>query len=141
MEESTIIADLKKKIEEKEKELGTSMSSGYHSASPIILDKYTQVDIPMVKSKNRLVYIAGELLKRKGIIKEGAEFLDITPDYTLDGFTLNEWLEDVKTRMEALTFLENTAKITEWKARLDSLLTEEEWRELEITKLMDELDA
>ena len=141
MEKSTIIADLRKKIEEKEKELGTSMSAGYHSAGPIILDKYTPVDIPTVKSKSRLVFIAGELLKRKDVIKKGAKFLDITPDYTLNGFTLNEWLEDVKTRMEVLTFLENTAKTAEWKARLESLLTEEEWRELEIAKLMDELDA
>jgi hypothetical protein len=117
------------------------MSAGYHSAGPIILDKYTPIDIPTVKSKDRLVYIAGELLKRKDVIKKGAEFLDITPDYTLKGFTLDEWLEDVKTRMEVLTFLENTAKVAEWKARLESLLTEEEWREMEIAKLMDELDA
>jgi len=141
MGKKSIIADLRKKIEEKEKALGTGITVGYNAACSLLLDKYTPIDISTIKSKTRLAVIAGKLLRLKEDYEAGIKALELKPvSYKINGFTVDQWLEDIKARVKILSFVEEKAKIDAWKAKLDTLLTEEEWRELEIDKLRKELE-
>jgi len=138
---NSIIASLRAKIEEKEQALGAASSAGYHAACSVIIDKYNPVDIRTVTSKHALVSLAGKLIAAKEAYAAGAELLKTSATLTIHGFTVDQWLEDIQTRFTQLTEMEMRAKIEVWKTKLNTLLTEDEWRELEIEKLEKELDA
>ena len=140
MGKKTIIADLRKKIEEKEKELGDTFEAKYNAGCSLLLDKYTPYDIPTIRKKDTLIGLAGKLLRLKTDITKGAEFLGEEIKPAINGFTIDEWLEDIKTRMGVITFIEKKKQIEAWKIKLNALLTEEEWREIEIKKLQAELE-
>ncbi len=141
MGKKSIIADLRKKIEQKEKELGDSLKVSYNAGCSLQLDRYNTVDITTVRNKYTLAVLAGKVIGLKETFEKGAKALGLSDaKFKISGFTADEWLEDIKSRAELLDFIEKKQQIDIWKAKLDSLLTEDEWREMEIDKLREELE-
>lgn len=66
--------------------------------------------------------------------------LDLVEEYNFNGYNINEWISDLKSRLEHLTKLEEEKKLKSLEKKLHTLLSEDKKVSLEledIEKLLD----
>lgn len=73
---------------------------------------------------------AGKLIQELGLNIKGAK---------LNGYYVQEWIDDVQLRIQKLNLKEKKTKLENLEKRLESILSPEERREIELQKVIAEL--
>lgn len=122
------ILELKKQIEEKKKDLGKQPRF-----SPVTTclftyngNKVNMHTLTSVKEINTmLVYFNTYVMS--------ANDLDIDcNDIVFDGFSVSDWMEDLKMKKEVVEYTAKKAQLTSLEKKLDKLLSDDKKTELEI---------
>lgn len=90
--------------------------------------------------EDQLVLVAGEIADSFSKASDGYGMLYISHDVVkLHGYTLAEWTADLRKRKATIQIRAEEAKLAELEARLNSVLSPEERRRIEVELLAKEL--
>ena len=120
------ILELKKKIEDKKKELGTGRFS------PV-----TNCNLEFMGTRYNLHSLVGDglkvLLVELSLRKDKADELEL--DYKVSGYDLADWITDIKSRLVLLNRGNEEKKLKLMEVKLDKLLSNEKKVELELEEI------
>ncbi len=89
----------------------------------------------------KLILMAAFLTEKENSYKGAAKLLGVEkiPDFTWDGYTVAEWLQDLKTRISKVQISSKKAKLEALEARLKKIISPELQAELELADIEKEL--
>lgn len=91
-------------------------------------------------SQDVLVLVMANLLQNESFHKQACKTLGITTkEYSVDGYTLAQWKEDLETRNARITIKDKKDKLAKLEARLKTIMSEDQKREQEFADILDEL--
>lgn len=93
------------------------------------------IDIMTVRDERKLVEILAFLKDREKSYAEAAAELKVKADFTWLGFTVEEWLKDLKTRVTILQITKRRAELIALEARVNAVVTPELRRQMEMEDL------
>jgi len=97
-------------------------------------------NIHVCSSVTTLIDIAAFLRERKRAYEEAASALEVeAPPFVWDGFSVEDWLADIKTRIDKIQIAAKKKKLETLETRLNSIISPELRRELELQRIEDEL--
>ena len=97
------------------------------------------LDIPTIRDIRKLKEIYMFLLERSSHNEKANEFFGVTEPFTWLTFTPEEWSADLKTRANILQSAKLKAKLIDYEARLDKILTPALRAQMEIDSISAEL--
>jgi hypothetical protein len=126
MANDDVILELKKRIDEKKKAL-----KGAEKFSPITncsLELGAQRFNIQVSGKEQLT----DLLVMLNAYRNSAIELEVNAEYRISGYSLDDWITDIKARLMNLNRNIEQGKLKSLEDKLDSLLSSEKRVELEL---------
>lgn len=123
------IMNLKVLIEEKKKVLKKSKQFSPITNCSIELDG-TRYNIHVL-SKEKLITLAVKLQSYMTAAKE-LELLDV---YIISGYRVEEWISDIKSKLDVLIQREEEKKLKFMENKLNKLLSEDKKTELELSEI------
>lgn len=97
-------------------------------------------NIHVESSVPRLVEIAGFLLSQEEAFQKASDFLEIEPTKFLwDGYTVQEWLTDIKSRISKIQIGAKRKKLELLESRLNAIVSPELRAQLELEAITNEL--
>lgn len=130
-ENDVVILKLKEQIKEKKKLLETTKRFQPVTNCSIDIDG-VRLNI-QVLSKEQLV----NLLVKLNIYKMSAKELELLNEFSISGFTVEDWMKDVQSKLMNLNRKEEENKLIAMENRLHNLLSGEKKVELEIQEIAD----
>lgn len=103
-------------------------------------NKNVSVNLQVVVDKQTLVYIATFLLVRQDYFDKAAKLVEAEGvKCTWQGFSIQDWLDDIKTRLLKLQINSKQKKLDELEERLSKLISPELRAKLELEAITKEL--
>ena len=114
----------------------TNRSFAYVEGTPNV------INIGVERNTTVLVKIAGFLRQQEANYSAAASELDVeVPAFKWDGFSLQDWLSDIKQAIDKLTIKKKQEKLAVLESRLDAIITPELRRQMELEAITAELEA
>jgi hypothetical protein len=91
----------------------------------------------------KLISIAAFLVERSSVYLVTAKNvfgIEKPPEFTWDGFSVNDWLNDLKLRVTKIGIVAEKQKLEALEARLKKIISPEKLRELELEAITKELE-
>lgn len=104
-------------------------------------DSSDTTNLHVERNVGTLIAIAAFLRDRDRGYEEAAEALEVesAPDFVWGGFTVADWLYDIKTRIDQLQIESKRKKLDTLEKRLDAVISPELRREMELEQIAAEL--
>jgi len=84
-----------------------------------------------VSNKEQLITLLLEL----NLFKMSAIDLDLEDDYIISGFSVDEWIKDIKAKLEIIVMMDEERKLQVLEGKLEYMLSNEKRIELEINEI------
>lgn len=84
-----------------------------------------------VLNKEQLLF----LLIKLNVYAMSAKNLEVIDQFIISGYHINDWIEDIKSRIDILNYKEEENKLRDMESKLDRLLSSEKKTELEINEI------
>ncbi len=99
------------------------------------------VNLHVEKSVAKLISIAGFLMRQESDYTAAAESLKIgdAPDFQWEGFSVEDWVRDIKTRINKAQLASRKKQLASMEARLDKIVSPELRAEMELAQIEQEL--
>lgn len=141
----TLVLQLLQTVEEKKKQIGnaerpswkTNCSFGFDSHNP-----NNRINIQTIRDLDVLVTIHAHLNSLYLNYQRSLGDLNIDESeapFVYLGYSLDDWLSDVQTRINALRIKLKKEELTKLEARVNALVSPEQRREIELKQLMEDL--
>jgi len=131
------IKALLKTVEEKRKALGTKPRARWVT-NGLFKGSNDTFNLNIVKSTDRLVHALASLVVHKEATEVAARMLGVdAPDVKQDGYTILEWSEDFKLRMNILNYDKRKKELTSLEAKLKKLISEGTRTEMELADIAE----
>ena len=122
------IEKLEKPCWETSCEFGFSINSGHD-----------RIKLSTVTDTRKLVEIMAFLIDRKEKSEKAAEELGVKYDFTWLGFTVDEWKNDLKTRVNQISIQQKRKELSELESRLNAIISPELRAEMELEAIKEAL--
>ena len=100
----------------------------------------TPVNVQVVASVNNLIEIAAELIARENSYVVASTRLGVdAPPFRFLGFSLQEWLNDIQTRVNKLQLTAKQQKYDALETRLNAIVSPELRAQMELKAIEDDL--
>ncbi|MDP9675353.1 hypothetical protein J2W97_001336 [Paenibacillus jamilae] len=123
------ILELKKQIETKKKQISKSKKFSPVTNCSIELDGIRH-NI-QVLTKEQVI----SLMVKLNSYAMSADNLGLLHNYTISGFNVAEWIDDLKSKLEFMSRKEEELKLKTMESKLDKLLSNDKKVELEISEI------
>ncbi len=132
---------LNKKKQEFEEAEATSNKKWITNCSfPSVFGTAQPINI-QVQPENVLVELLTELLIHQEYARKASELLSVKPkDINWGGFTIEQWIEDFKTRAAKIQLSTRKNELIQLEKRLDAVVSPEQRRAMELEALAKELE-
>lgn len=123
---------LKDEIKKKEEELN-KLSTSFAPKTNLIFGKRNL----NVAKENDLLEITRELILAQKVDEEikSKDFGFNEEYFKIHGYTIEDWLHDIKKKMESMRVMQEKQKLSKLKAKLETLLSEDKRVELELDEI------
>lgn len=123
------IIQLKKQIEIKKDELGKATRFSPITNCSLELDG-TRYNIQVLQ-KQELTHLLVKLTSYKLAFGK----LDIDEDYTISGYNVADWIEDISSKLEVIKFKNKENQLKDMESKLSKMLSDEKKTELELDEI------
>ncbi|MEC4565513.1 hypothetical protein L8C07_06105 [Paenibacillus sp. CMAA1739] len=123
------ILELKKQIEAKKKQISKSQKFVPVTNCSIEVDGIRHNIQVLTKEQ------AISLMVKLNSYAMSADNLGLLHNYTISGFSVVEWIEDLKSKLDFMTRKEEEQKLKTMESKLDKLLSNDKKVELEISEI------
>ena len=108
------------------------------SFPPVFGDNSRGINI-QTQTQANLIGLLSDLLVRDQCTRKAAEIMGMEYDGKYGGYTVDEWVEDFKTRGAKIVLSARKAELAELHKRLDAIVSPEQKRELELEAITKSL--
>lgn len=137
------VKDLFKVVQGKKEEIekiqnpcwNTSRTFGFTANSG-----HDRIDIGIITDTRKLVEMLSFLIDRKEKSEKAAKRLDVKYEFSWLGFSLDEWEEDFKTRVNQIQIQEKRKELSNLEARLNAIISPELKAEMELQSIQKALN-
>ncbi|MFE6075601.1 hypothetical protein ACFVQB_14110 [Paenibacillus sp. NPDC057886] len=129
------ILELKKQIEEKKKSVGKSKKFSPVTNCSIELDG-VRINIQTLTKEHIIA-----LLIRLNSYAASAKELSLLEQYVISGYGINDWIDDLKSKLDFINRKDEEHKLKIMEAKLDKLLSEDKKVELELDEISKMLNT
>lgn len=137
-----LIKKLIETAEKKEKEIGriqsyenkTNLSFPYDESS-----NRERKNLNVVNEPKELVSALAFLISRKGDYENAAKELSAPVEFSWGGFSYEDWLHDIKNRVDVIALREKKKELKEIRAQLDELMSPDMKRNLKLEEIKQKL--
>lgn len=134
-----IVIDLLNKVKEKRQILEkkqkakwvTSCTIGYNPSS--VADR---INIQTVTDINILVDICAFLQSKEQAFNRARETLQVDVEFSYMGYSVQDWITDLKTRIDFISINAEKKELAALEARIDKLVTNDQRREIELEEIL-----
>lgn len=112
----------------------TSCNFGFSANSA-----HDRVDIRTVTDTRKLVEILSFLFDRQEKSEKSAESLGVKYNFSWLGFTVDEWKDDLKKRVNQIQIQEKRKELSELEARLNAIISPELKAQMELEAIQEAL--
>lgn len=135
-----LIAEVKRRKEEisrlEKPNWKTNCSFSYTENSSQSTNLHTEMNV------RNLLCMAAFLKEKERAYIEVAKELEVeAPPFTWAGYPVDEWLYDIKTRINKIQITSKKKKLEQLEERLNKIISPEKRAELELQDIMNELDG
>ena len=136
-----VIKDLMAKVEEQKAKLGTKERNVWRTNGVFKydFDKSNFFNLNTVSDPTVLAYALAYLLGKESNFRDACSRLGVKSDYMHDGYLVEDWEEDFKTRVRGIEYDKNKKKLEDTKKKLASLVSEEARTEMELESIKESL--
>lgn len=121
------LQEKKKLIESLEKpRWKTNFSFGYNA------DSSNRINLQIVSDTDKLVEMAAFLLDKARSHKEASDLLEVKSEFKWLGFTLEEWMSDIKTRANKINIEARKKELKQLEEKLNGLVSPEQRRLMDL---------
>ena len=99
-------------------------------------DQNSKVYNLQTADKDTLLLIAGTLLYREEIYAKGVEALGVKSKFTWLGYSVEDWMTDLKLRMNKLELSTKKAELAKLEKKLNAILPESLRVQIELEEIM-----
>lgn len=129
------LQEKKKAIEAIEKpNFKTNLTFGYNPENP------TRINIHTVTDTDVLIRMLGFLMKEAELHNLAAEKLELKSTFKWQGFTLEDWMHDIKARVGKINIDAKRKEFKQLEDKLNSLVSPEQRRLMEIEAITKALE-
>lgn len=100
-----------------------------------VKDSSKKINIKTVSDTVELVNIASFIITRKNAYTEANTMLGTNVEFMWYGYTLEEWITDLKTRINQIEVTERRRELENLESRLDKLISKEKREEMELLEI------
>lgn len=137
-----IVLELLNKVEQKKKEIGASERPSWITHCSFGVNPSNaadRVNLQVVTDVSILTSVYATLAVAERAFGQAAKDLDLKVEFKWQGFTFEEWVTDIKMRINQLQLKNKRDDLAKLEARVNALVSQEQRRELELKKLVAEL--
>jgi hypothetical protein len=98
------------------------------------------VNLNVVNSKQELIMLLAECITFKDSLQKAKDMVGSDVDSLIDGFTIDDWIHDVKLKYQFVEFKDKQKSIKLTEKKLEQLLSEDARTEIELDSIMDSFD-
>ena len=101
------------------------------------------INLKVVSNIRDLIMIAAFLRERETHYASAAKELGVEspPVFTWNGFSVSDWVEDLKTRIAKIQIATKQQKLAALESRLEAVISPELRREMELAQIAEELGS
>lgn len=103
-------------------------------------DSSNRRNIQTINSIDELVNILAFLIKEEGAHAEACKKLEVESTFTWMNFTVDEWAEDIKTRISKIEIVKKKERLEKYETILNKNLSQESRVALELEEIAKGLD-
>lgn len=98
-----------------------------------------RLNIQVCNDVNTLIAALALLLEKSASFEKAAKTLEVKGIFTWSGYSLEEWQNDFKSRVDKIQITAKKEKLTTWENRLNELISPERKLELELEEIKQQL--
>ena len=135
--------DLIKKVQQQKEEIAKAEKPNWitNCSFTYIEGSAKTVNLHVCRDVRDMVCIAAFLKDREASYKAVAVDMKVdAPDFTWDGFSVSDWMKDIKTRIDKVQIESKKKKLEALEARLNKIVSPELRAEMELAAIAAELD-
>lgn len=140
-----LVLQLLKKVEEKKQQIGQAERPSWHTNCSFGFDPNTnfRINLQTVREIETLVEIHAFLTEKYLTYERSLKTLGIDANeaaFKWLGFSYKQWSDDIMTRINSLRIKNKRDELAKLEERVNSLVTPEQRRAIELEKLMKEIN-
>ena len=105
----------------------------------LVLPGCERLSIQVCSDLGLLAFACGTLLRMKVDIESASKELDVEVKADWQSYPIDDWITDIKLRIQVTQVKAEQEKLTKLEAKLNTLLSPEQRREIELASIADEL--
>ena len=129
------VMKLLKKVREKKEKIEKAKKRPRWKTNCIVGIDNRTVNIQTVRDEDKILDACSSLIGMKDLFGRSAKLLGLEFDGLYDGYPIDEWIEDLKTRVGMLNLEKEKKELEELDRRVNKLVTSEQRREMELLEL------
>lgn len=134
------IKQLMAEVESRKAKLGTKPKATWLTNGVFKFSPSEYFNLNTIQNSDKLVEALSFLINKTRDQDEAAQLLGVTePSFEWNGYSIQDWLADFKTRLSIVTWESNKAKLDATQAKLSQLVSEEARTEMELDSISKSL--
>lgn len=99
-------------------------------------------NLKTIDSVKTLIGIYADILAKYNSYNEASALLNVSkaPEFTFENFCISDWCDDISMRIQKIEIQTKFKKLEELEARLDKIISPELKAELELNKILEDLN-
>lgn len=134
-----LVLKLLNKVEAKKKEIGQCERPQWLTNCAFTFPDTNKVVNIQTADLATLCFLTGYLEYRTSLLLGGAKILKVQVSTDFNGYPATDWLTDLATRANQIQIKTKKEELAELEKRVNSLVSPEQRREMELTKLAKEI--
>lgn len=130
-----VIKELLQKVEEQKNGLGTRTKVAWVTNGIFKRDANSFFNLNTVVDVSVLANALGFLISQEGAFHEACKRLGVKSEYKWDGYTVEDWEEDFRTRISIIEYDKRKKTLDATRQKLNSLVSEETRTENELEEI------
>lgn len=137
-----IVLELLKKVEEKKQQIGSAERPSWVTNCSFGFDPNSnaRVNIQVLRTIEEIVEIHAFLTSKFRAFQLSCDMLILDVQFKWLGFTYEQWIADIKTRLDGLRIKSKRDELAKLEERVNALVSPEQRRAIELEKLIKEIE-
>lgn len=95
-----------------------------------------RINLRTVSDVNELSHILAHIIGKERDVQEANKLLGINAEFEWMGFTKDDWVNDIKTRVTQILLTQRKKELEDYEVRLNRLVSKEVREQMELAEIM-----
>lgn len=127
-------------VKDRRAKVGALTKPQWTTPCSLVLPGYERLNIQVCGDTGLLATACGTLLRMKQDIEAASKELEVEIEPKWQNYAIDDWIADIKLRVRVTNLKKEQAKLAALEAKLQTLMSPEQRRALELAEIENELE-